>query len=335
MVVKTACVLALVGVCLVVSSRSPVGVKADAADFDAVCSRARQHLREGRCNEAMTAVTALEETVRANVEQAPGRELNILMIKARAYWHQMDTGGLERFLTQFEKDYAETSAAGWVPRAAWYERMLGYRFADDLPQAAQAFEKYRELEEQAASSQPLTDKRDAAARDFDLHVKMLAEIGDLYRYMGRTDQALRNYRSALEYATAHTRTFQALDENPELLLGSTLLPSKYREEILPAAIRECEAPQGSLLGILGQQVACETQQADWLLSIARGCRQRKAFDSARQHYSKAQQALEAHLAELASLPSADKARYLAMEEHITKNVSTCHAELVRLSAGGI
>jgi tetratricopeptide (TPR) repeat protein len=335
MVVKTACALALVGVCLIVSSRSPVGVEADAPDFDDVCSRARQHLREGRRDEAMTAMTAVEGAVRANVEREPGRELRILMIKARAYWHQMDTQGLEQFLTRFEKDYAETSAASWVQRAAWYERMLGYRFAEDLPQAVQALEKYKELEEHCAGSQDKTHTLDAAARDFDLHVRMPAEIGDLYRYMGRTDLALQKYRSALEYVTAHSETFRPLDENPEQLIDKSLSPSQYAAEILPTAIRECEAPQDSILGILGRDVTCEAQQADWLLSVGRACRQRLAIDSAQEHYHRAQQALEAHQARIDSLAPPDKARYLTLQEQISKSAAACHAELVRLDESGL
>lgn len=335
MVMKTACALALAGVCLVVSSRQPVGVEANAADFDAVCSQARQHLREGRCDEAMTAITAVEGTVRANVEREPGRELSILMIKARAYWHQMDTEGLERFLTQFEQQYADTSAASWVQRAAWYERMLGYRFAENLPQAAQAFEKYRELERQCAGNQDQADAFDAAERDFDLHVKMPAEIADLYRYMGKTDLALEKYRSALEYVTAHFEAFKPMDDNAEELINKSLPPAKYREEILPTAIRECEAPQDSVLGILARDVTCEAQQADWLLSVGRGCRQRRAFDSAQEHYRKAQQTLQANQNAINSLPPSDRARFLTLREHIADNVDTCNAELVRLSAAGL
>lgn len=330
MVVKTACVLVLVGVCLIVTSRSPMGGEANAADFDAVCNRARQHLREGRCDEAMTAIAAVEGAVRADVEREPGRELRILIIKARAYWHQRDTEGLERFLTQFEKEYADTSAAGWVQRAAWYERMLGYRFAEDLPQAVEAFEKYRELEGQCVDDRKRADDLDAVARDFDLHVKMPAEIGNLYRYMGQMEPALQKYRSALEYVTAHSETFKLLDENPDPVVGEFLSPSKTREEILPTAIRECEAPQDSVLGVLGRTVACEVQQADWLLSVGRGCGQRGAFDSAREHYRRAQQALETHQAGIHSLAPGDKARYLALQEQISRSTAVCRTESARL-----
>jgi len=331
MVVKTACVLALVGVCLVVSNRLPIGGQANAADFDAVCSKARQHLREGRCDEAMTAIAAVEGAIRADVEREPGRELRVLIIKARAYWHQMDTEGLERFLTRFEKEYADTSAAGWVQRAAWYERMLGYRFAEDLPQAVRAFETYWELDGQRVGSQDRADDLDAVARDFDLHVKMPAEIGNLYRYMGKMEPALQRYRSALEYATTHSAAFKPLDEHPELIVGEFLSPLKARDEILPAAIRECEAPQDSVLGILGRTVACEVQQADWLLSVGRGCCQRRAFDSAREHYRRAQQALETHQAGTYSLAPGDKARYLALQEQISKGAAACRTESARLN----
>jgi|GEM_PF-1590727 len=337
MVMKAACVLALAGVFLIASSRSPVcveTVEAGITDFEAACGRARQYLLEGRCDEALAAIAVVEDEVRDNVEREPGRELSILLIKARAYWHQMDIEGLERFLTQFEKDYADTSAAPWVRRAAWYERMLGHRFAEDLPEAAKAFEKYREIEAQSAGIRPRGDDPEATAQDFDLHVKMTAEIADLYRYMGRTDLALNRYRLALEYAAARAEAFQALEANPGLLLGNSLSPSKYRDEVLPAAIRECEASHDSVLGILGRDATCEAQQADWLLSIAQGCRSRKAFDAAREHYRKSRQTLEAHRDAIRSLPAPDKARYLALQERILRSLDACHAESARFNEGG-
>jgi tetratricopeptide (TPR) repeat protein len=336
MVMKAACVLALAGVFLIVSSRSPVSVEtveAGATDFEAVCGRARQYLLEGRCDEALAAIAVVENEVRDNVEREPCRELSILLIKARAYWHQMDIEGLERFLTQFEKDYADTSAAPWVQRAAWYERTLGHRFAEDLPEAVKAFEMYREIEAQSAGSRSRGDDPEAAAQDFDLHVKMTAEIADLYRYMGSTDLALKHYRLALEYAAARVEAFQALEANPGLLLGNSLSPSKYRDEILPTAIRECEAPHDSVLGILGRDATCEAQQADWLLSIAQGCRSRKAFDAAREHYHKARQTLEAHRDAIRSLPAPDKARYITLEEQVAESMAACQTGPASLAEG--
>ncbi|HSW00576.1 MAG TPA: hypothetical protein VLI39_10415 [Sedimentisphaerales bacterium] len=328
MVMKMACVLVLAGGFLIVSSRSPVcveTVEAGVTDFEAACGRARQCLLEGRCDEALAAIAVVEDEVRDNVEREPGRELSILLIKARAHWHQMDTEGLERFLTQFEKDYADTSAAPWVQRAAWYERMLGYRFSENLSEAAKAFEKYREIEALSAGSRPRGDDPEATAQEFDLHVRMPVEIADLYRYVGRMDLALNRYRLALEYAAARVEAFQALEANPGLLLGNSLSPSKYRDEILPAAIRECEAPHDSVLGILGRDATCEVQQADWLLSIAQGCRNHRAVDAAREHYRKARRTLEAHRNAIDSLPPADKARYLAMQERIAENLAVCEA----------
>jgi tetratricopeptide (TPR) repeat protein len=307
----------------------------DATDFDSVCERARQFLREGRWDEAMTAITIVENEARTRVERDPGKELSVLMIKARAYWHQGDIEGLEQFLTQFEKNYARTSAAAWVQRAAWYERMLGYRFVESLPQAVQAFEKYRELEEQWTSSHPERNEFEAAARDFDLYVAMPAQIGDLYRYMGRTDLATERYRSALAYVTAHAESFRSLDKHPEQLLGNSLTPSKYREQILPTAIRECEAPQDSVLAKLSRDVVCEAQQADWFLRIAQGWRQPKALDFARRHYRKAQQTLEVNQEAINALPPDDKARYLSLQERIANDVDVFNTELARLSDDGL
>ncbi len=335
MVVKTASMLVWMGVFLMVSSRPAVCRDTGATDFDSVCDRARQCLREGRWDDAMAAITIVENEARARVERDPGKELSVLMIKARAYWHQRDTEGLEQFLTQFEKSYARTSAAAWVQRAAWYERTLGYRFAEDLPQAAQAFEKYRELEEQWTSNHPERNEFEAAARDFDLHVAMPAQIGDLYRYMGSMDAAMERYRSALAYVNAHAASFRPLDERPQQLLGNLLTPSKYREEILPTAIRECEAPQDSVLAELGRDVACEIQQADWFLTIAKGWRQPKALDSARRHYRKAQEALETAQEAIIALPASDKIRYLALQEHIKESVHAFNTEVVRFTDSGI
>ena len=201
----------------------------------------------------MTAITAVEDAIRANVEREPGRELSILMIKARAYWHQMDTRGLEQFLTQFEQQYAGTIAASWVQRAAWYERMLGYRFAEDLPRAVQAFEKYRELEEQSAAGQDQTDAFDAAERDFDLHVKMPAEIGDLYRYMGKTDLALEKYRSALQYVTAHFAALRTLDDNAEQLIDKSLSPCEIQGRNPPDGDPRMRSPAGQRPGHSGSR----------------------------------------------------------------------------------
>jgi tetratricopeptide (TPR) repeat protein len=335
MVVKTASMLVWMGVCLLVSNRPAVCREMGATDFDSVCDRARQCLREGRWDDAMAAMTMVENEARARVERDPGKELSVLMIKARAHWHQGNTEGLERFLTQFEKSYARTSAAPWVQRAAWYERMLGYRFAENLPQAAQAFEKYRELEEQWTSSHPEGNELDAVARDFDLHVAMPAQIGDLYRYMGRMAAAVERYRSALAYATAHAESFRPLDERPQQLLGSPLTPSKYREEILPTAIRECEAPQDTVIATLSRDAVCEVQQADWFLSIAQGWRQPKALDCARIHYRKARQTLEANQEAINALSSGDKARYLSLQERIASNGDSFNTELARLSNDGL
>lgn len=333
MVVKTVSMLVWMGVCLVVSSRPAVGREMGPTDFDSVCDRARQCLREGRWDEAMAAMTLVENEARTRVDRDPAKELSVLMIKARAYWRQGDIEGLEQFLTQFEKSYARTSAAPWVQRAAWYERTLGYRFAENLPLAVQAFEKYRQLEEQWTSSHPERNEFEAAARDFDLHVAMPVQIGDLYRYMGRMDAAVEKYRAALAYATTHAEDFGPLDERPQQLLGNSLTPSRYREEILPTAIRECEAPRDSVIATLGRDAACEAQQADWFLAIANGWRQPKAIDSARRHYQRAQQALRASRNAIDALPAGDRARYLALQEHVAHDLDAFQTELAQVNSG--
>lgn len=330
---KAGCALALAGILLIVSSRSPMGrqtAEMPATDFEAVCGRARQYLREGRCDRALAAVAAIEDEVRDNVEREPGRELSLLMIKARAYWLQMDIEGLERFLTQFEKDYADTSAAPWVQRAAWYERMLGYRFSENLPEAVRAFEKYRELEEQHAASRDVRDELDAVARDFDLHVKMPTEIGDLYRYLGKRESALAQYRSALEQVTRRRTRYELLDRHRDRLLDESVCPSKYRNEILPTVIRQCEAAEDGALSLLDCSVVCEVQQADWLLSVARGCRQQRAIEAAREHYRNACRALETHQGELDFLSPGDKARFVTLREQILRNLDICDAALPQL-----
>jgi hypothetical protein len=123
-----------------------------------------------------------------------------------------------------------------------------------------------------------------------------------------------------------------LDDNAEQLIDKSLSPSKHRDEILPTALRECEAPQDSILAILGRDATCEVQQADWLLTVGRACCQRQAIDSAREHYRKAQQTLAANQAGIDSLPSAARVRYVVMQEHIANNLDACNTELVRLSA---
>ena len=336
MVVKTACAAGAGGGLPGCLEPADGGAEADAADFDAVCSLARQHLREGRCDEAMTAITAVEDAVRANVEREPGRELSILMIKARAYWHQMDTEGLEQFLTQFDQQYADTSAARWVQRAAWYERMLGYRFAEDLPQAVQAFEKYRELEEQAAAGQDRTDAFDAAERDFDLHVKMPAEIGDLYRYMGKTDLALEKYRSALDYVTAHFATFEAAGRQRGAAHRQVPLPFEIQGRNPPDGDPRMRSAAGQRPGHSGSRRNLRSPTSRLApdrrpgLLPATGDRFRKAAlpqspanpgDSAKPQST--------------SLPPTERTRYLTLHEHIAGNLDACNAELVRLSAAGL
>jgi tetratricopeptide (TPR) repeat protein len=332
MVVKRASMLAMLGGCLAVSGWSPAN--ANVRDLDVVYSKAYRDLKQGHYEEAMAAVTAVEGRVRTNVEREPGSEIRLLVIKARLYWHQMDVEGLERFLARFQEDYAETSAARWVEQAAWYERMLCYRFTENLPQAVEALERYRELEERRAARSDRADRIETLMRDFDLHVRLPVEIADLYRYMGRTDVALEKYRLALAYVTTHSEDFRPLDSGAGQPWIGSLSPARYREELLPTAIRECEAPRESALAILGLQVVCEVQQADWLLEAGRGYSQRRVLDAAREHYRKAQQPLRANQNILQSLPPAERTRYVALREHIANKMDICNAELIRLSTGG-
>jgi hypothetical protein len=93
---------------------------------------------------------------------------------------------------------------------------------------------------------------------------------------------------------------------------------------LPAAIRECEAPPDSPLGIPGRTIACEVEQADRLFGDGQWLHHRKALNSALEHYRKAQQAWEANRSAVEPLDRKDKARYLELEQKITKGINACN-----------
>jgi tetratricopeptide (TPR) repeat protein len=323
-------VLAL-SVCLVVPNRLWAAADPNVAAFNAVYAQANEHLKQGRYDEAMKTIAAVESAVKENLDRQPGRVINVLMIKARVYSLQMDAEGLERFLAQFEAQYADTPVASWVQRVAWNERMRFYRLTENLPQAVRALEKYNELEGQRVRGQDKTNAFEALSRDFHVHVMTPTEIGDLYRYMGKMELALEKYRPALAYVTAHFESMRAWDDHLKQLFSRPLSPSKYMRGILPTAIRECEAPQDSPLGILGREVACEAEQAEWLLSVGRGYRQQRVLDSALKRYRRAQQALEANQSAIDSLDANDKRRYLELQKQIAKGVDSCNQELARFS----
>jgi tetratricopeptide (TPR) repeat protein len=304
--------------CLVVPNRLWAVWDPNVADFNAVCARANEHLKQGRYDEAIKTIAAVESAVKANLDRQPGRAITVLMIKARVYSLQMDAEGLERFLAQFEAQYADTPVADWVQRVAWDERQRCYRLTENLPQAVRALEKCWELEGRRVSSPDKANEFEAAAWDFYLHVRMPTEIGDLYRYMGKTQLALEKYRPALAYVTAHFESMRAWDDHLKQLLSRPLSPSKYMKGILPTVIHECEAPPDSSLGILGREVACEAEQAEWFMSVGHGYHQQRVLDSARKHYRRAQHALEANRSAVDALDRKDKARYLEFQQKISK-----------------
>jgi len=318
---------AVVGICLMVPSQLCASADPNVVDFRAVYARAWQHLKQGRCEESRKTIATVEGAVRANVDRDPGRAINILMVKARSYSAQLDEAGLERFLDQFEKEYSATPTASWVRRAAWYERVLCYRDTENLLQAVRALGRCRELEGQRVAGQDKANEFEGVMRDFDRHVKMPTEIGDLYRYMGKMELALEKYRPALEYVTAHFERMRPWDEHLRKELSRPLSPSKYLKGILPTVIRECEAPPDSPLGLLGRQVADEVEQAEWLLGAGRVYRQQRLLCSALEHYQRAQQALEAHPHAIDSLDRYDQARFLEIQQKALKGLSACRLDL--------
>jgi hypothetical protein len=126
---------------LVLSSVGVVGLSGwcmytgpDRVDLSTAHGKAFQYLREGRYDEAMRTITAVEAAARANLNHRPGPAISILMTKAQIRSLQMNMEDSERFLSQLEKECVGTPAADWVRVAACSERAFGYRLMEDWPE---------------------------------------------------------------------------------------------------------------------------------------------------------------------------------------------------------
>jgi len=332
MVHTMAWVLGVSAICVVGLGQWRERTGPDMVHLKAAHAKTFRQLYEGCSEEAMQTVAGVEEVARTNLPCRPGTAVGVLMAKARIYSLRMDREGLERFLTQFEKECAGTAVAEQVDIVACCERAFAYRLMEDWPQAVRAMERERELLErrERARRQDEVAGLDALSRRFYLYVQAPTQVADLYRFMGRVELAAAEYRRALEYLDAHAETMRPLDHYMHRIHRESLCPCRYKEEILPRAIRDCEAGQDSPLGILARRVACEADQGDYLMKMGLAYRQRQALQAALEHYDRAQRAMEANRCAMDSLDPEDQARYLKLGQHVLKNIHVCHRELTRL-----
>jgi tetratricopeptide (TPR) repeat protein len=321
---------------LVLSSVGVVGLSGwcmytgpDRVDLSTAHGKAFQYLREGRYDEAMRTITAVEAAARANLNHRPGPAISILMTKAQIRSLQMNMEDSERFLSQLEKECVGTPAADWVRVAACSERAFGYRLMEDWPEAVRAMEKERELLvlQERTGGQDEVDGLDALFRRFYIQAQAPAQIADMHRFLGRTEIALVEYRAALDYLNAHPEVVKPLHNYMQRIHNESFCPCRYREVILPRAIRDCEAGCDSPLGILARCVTCEADQGDYLLAIGSAYQQRHALEAARRHYDNAQRAIETNRCALDSLDPEEEVRYTGLEEQIRKNINACNSAL--------
>jgi hypothetical protein len=165
--------------------------------------------------------------------------------------------------------------------------------------------------------------------DLHMHVGIAIQIAYAYRLMGKTDLPLKEYRAALQYLTANAERFKPLEEQ----MGGSDSPvslSKYREAMIPALIRECEAPPDSPLGVLGREVVCEGEQGNYL--IAYGYSLRHLVNLALTHYRKAQQVLENHRDYIDRLDAADKSGYVQIQKDLLGRIDDCTQRLAKIDA---
>ena len=317
---------------VVILSGLCIAIEQDTTEFSVLYRNAYRDLKQGRYSDALEKISRVEDAVKADFKNHPGRVINVLMIRSKVYSLQMDPNGLENYLANLEQEFANTSISGWIQRSACTERYFCYRLVDEIPKAIQAKEKRRQLIIKHIHKQD--ESLESLSRGFGEYVIEEKLIGDLYRFMGKADLAIEKYEQALQYIKDHPKLIETLEPEMKKGIGKGVFPSKYEKFILPKLIRKCRAIPSSPLGILTRQVTWKVEQADYFLKMAQGYRgyaSRQGYRLALEYYNQAQRVLDSNQEAFEALVEKDMIRFAEIKAKLSKNIDLCNQKLQKKS----